>query len=182
MRITAREMATILAALDAWNDELSEGMKWIAECHSFGVHSPLTREEVRELRQRLRQQRVVVTHDHMSESWSVSVPTFVGHQTRAAQGAVVQSDFSDPYLPIIAYEEGGLRIILGAADIDDDSKPDLKIERRPHGWAFFLHPNAGDPIAMIYLLDDGRSYLMPESFSNPRIEIVDDIPTDLDGP
>jgi len=33
---------------------------------------------------------------------------------------------------------------------------------RPHGWAIFLHPaGSGDSSAVVYFLDDGRSYVMP---------------------
>lgn len=180
MRLTEREVLTILAALDAWKDELMEGMEWIVECHNFHDQLPLTCDEVDDLRDNLKRRQQVVTHDHVSTSWAIEVPTFVGHQQSQNDGP--QQEFVPPYVAILAYEEDGLRIILGSDDLDENSKPDLKIERRPHGWAFFLHPNAGDPIAFIYLLDDGRSYLMRETLTEPSIEIVDEIPHDLDNP
>jgi hypothetical protein len=182
MRLSERETATILAALDAWKDELGEGTEWVVECHNFGAHSPLNRDEIDDLRTRLNKKGQLVTHDHVSDSWSAELPTFVGHQKSSDDDSTDEPEFVPPYVPVLAYEEDGLRIILGANDNDDDSRPDLKIERRPHGWAFFLHPNAGDPIAFIYLLDDGRSFLMHELLTEPAMEIVTDIPHDLDHP
>jgi hypothetical protein len=180
MRFTERETATILAALEAWKDELQEGAEWIAECYDFRSFSPLTRDEIDDLRTRLKKKDQFVTHDHVSDSWSTEAPTFIGHQRPSDDVSTNEPEFVPPYVPIHAYEEDGVRIILGANDDEDGSKPDLKIERRPHGWAFFLHPNAGDPIAFIYLLDDGRSYLMHELLTELAMEIVTEIPHDLD--
>jgi len=55
-----------------------------------------------------------------------------------------------------------------------------QVERRPHGWAIFLHPDAGDPVACVYYLDDGRTLLLPETHISNEIEIVDDVPPELD--
>ena len=150
------------------------------ECHNFSGHSPLTRDEVDDLRYKLKESREVVTGNHASESWHVEVPTFVGHQEELRKSTEESTDFAEPYVPILFYEEDGVRIIFGTGDKEDDSKPDLRIERRPHGWAFFFHPNAGDPVAVLYLLDDGRAYLLRELYIDPPIELVDEIPADID--
>ena len=63
--------------------------------------------------------------------------------------------------------------MLGTDDFEDREKPDIQIERRPKGWAIFLHPSAGDPSGIVYFLDDGRSYLLPEIGSG-SIEVLDD--------
>lgn len=183
MRLTDRQMATIYAALIAWDDELSEGEKWITSIYDFPDHSPLSKQEVRDLRERLKRGEEVVTCDHSPATWKLFVPTYVAAQFEHHENPSTPGpDFAPPHVPVLIHEADGIRLLLGTHDWEDNSKPDVQIERRPHGWAFFLHPNAGDPIAMIYLLDDGRSYLLPESFADPSIEIVDDIPADLDVP
>ena len=97
------------------------------------------------------------------------VPTFYGHVPEELRPGV--GDLEEPTVPIFAYREDGLRIILGSSDGADDSKPDIKIERRPQGWAIFIHPNAGDPCCFVYVLDDGRSFL---KYDRPLLEILDD--------
>jgi hypothetical protein len=112
--------------------------------------------------------------------WSpqcLHVPTFYGHRENRAPD---QAEFDEPFTSVLIGEADGIRLILGTDDPEDDEKPDIHIERRPHGWAFFIHPNAGDPVAMIYLLDDGRTYVMPELYSDPRIEFTYEIPADID--
>ena len=38
----------------------------------------------------------------------------------------------------------------------------VQVERRPNGWAIFLHPiGGGDPSGYVYFLDDGRSFVLP---------------------
>jgi len=64
---------------------------------------------------------------------------------------------------VLIYEDAGLRVLLGTLSKNDDDKPDIKIERRPKGWAIFLHPSgATDPSGYIYLLDDRRSFLVKD--------------------
>jgi hypothetical protein len=179
MRFTSREIATILAALDAWKDELVEGNKWLMECHDFRGNTPLTRDEVDDLRDRLKRKRRVVIHPPDRESWLVHVPTFVGHQHDDKELADASEAFTTPLIPMLLYKEEGLRIMLGTECIDDDSKPDVRVERRPHGWAFFFHPNSGDRAANVYLLDDGRSFVLCEP-CDPPTELVEDIPVDID--
>lgn len=96
-------------------------------------------------------------------------------------------EFGDPYVPVHVYREDGVRIVLGSDDRENIDAPDINIERRPHGWAIFLHPLGGsDASGYAYFLDDGRSFLVKELGLGPTpvIEIVDshsDIPG-LDAP
>lgn len=90
------------------------------------------------------------------------VPTYVASVPEKADGSDDNPDFGGPYVPIIIREADGVRIVLGTHDYDDSYKPDVQIERRPNGWAIFLHPSAGDPCGYVYFLDDGRSFLVPE--------------------
>ena len=74
------------------------------------------------------------------------------------------------------YGEKHLNAIVGqwgTHDYDDYDKPDLLIERRPVGWAIFLHPlGGGDPVGVIYFLDDGRSFFREEPFTEPPLVVL----------
>jgi hypothetical protein len=177
MRLTDREMATIYAALIAWEDELSEGEKWITSIYDFRDHSPLSLHEVRDLRKRFRGREETVECADMPATWKLFIPTYVGSQYKLQKAeSTPWPDFAPPNVPVLIHEADGIRLLLGTHDWEDNSKPDIQIERRPRGWAIFLHPNAGDPIGHLYMLVDGRSYLLPEALSEPSIEIVDEIP------
>ena len=114
----------------------------------------------------------------MEESRFV-VPTYYGRQNELLEKPMhARVDFSDPFVRVLVREADGIRIVLGSHDYDDQDAPDVQIERRPNGWAIFLHPEGGsDPSGYIYFLDDGRSYLIPESgrCSTPAIEVRDEL-------
>lgn len=114
--------------------------------------------------------------------WKLVVPTYLGSQNARNADHPPSLDFGHPYAPVLICEAAGIRLILGAHDSDDRSKPDVQIERWPHGWAVFLHPDAGDPVGCVYILDNGRTFLLPERLTADPIEIVDDIPSELDNP
>ena len=111
----------------------------------------------------------------------LSVPTYYG---TASKGNIVGNDeFDEPDVSVLVHEADGVRIVLGTHDFEKGDKPDIQIDRRPKGWAIFLHPSAGDPCGCVYLLDDGRSFLLRERpwSSEGSIQILeDDAPTDLD--
>lgn len=91
-------------------------------------------------------------------------------------------EFGPPRLPVLIHQVDGLRILLGTHDLDDFSKPDIQIERQPNGWVIFLHPVGGsDASGYVYILDDGRSFLLPENGVGPTPPTValqpkDDVP------
>src|SRR2546430_5598130 len=89
------------------------------------------------------------------------IPTYNGNLFPQQVEADEIEEYGDPHVPVTAYREAGLRIVLGTHDPEEDSeKPDLLIERQPHAWAIFIHPDGTDPSAYIYILDDGRTFLV----------------------
>jgi len=110
------------------------------------------------------------------------VPTYYGH-TPAYENAE-RAEWGEPYVPITVHACGdGVRLVLGG-EKHDDPCPDIAVERRPGGWAIFLHPEAGnDAAGYVYLLDDGRTYFQPERFTPGEVtvlSITDKAPPELD--
>src|SRR5262249_21385044 len=100
------------------------------------------------------------------------VPTYYGERNSKQAGMEDEPDFGDPLVPVLVREADGVRIVLGSHDYDSET-PDIQIERRPNGWAIFLHPLGGsDPSGFVYFLDDGRSFLVPEYPVGPTESIV----------
>ncbi len=88
------------------------------------------------------------------------VPTYLAERYNPEDLSGDPPDFGEPNVPVLIREAEGVRIVLGTHDYDDYEKPDVQIERRPNGWAIFLHPLGGsDPSGFVYFLDDGRSFL-----------------------
>lgn len=54
IKITQRELATILPALEYWKEELAEGKDWIPESNYFRRYSPLTESEIDALSERFK--------------------------------------------------------------------------------------------------------------------------------
>jgi hypothetical protein len=170
-------MATIHVALRFWRAHVKKLGNPTVNSDILSRYLPLSPREIDALTDRLSKVREAPL---LEGGWSpgcVQVPTFFGHQENRALN---QAEFDEPLVSVLIGEADGLRLILGTDDPEDDEKPDIHIERRPRGWAFFVHPNAADPVAMIYLLDDGRTFVMPELYADPRIEQVYDIPAELD--
>jgi hypothetical protein len=93
----------------------------------------------------------------------IFAPTYYGNIAAEKMALRAKREFDDPYVPIVVRRADGLRIVLGSHDYFDGNAPDIQIERRPCGWAVFLHPvGGGDPSGLIFFLDDGRSFLIPE--------------------
>jgi hypothetical protein len=112
----------------------------------------------------------------------LSVPTYYGSVAEKLAKELGLPEFGEPVVPVLVHEAEGVRIILGTHDYDDLRKPDIQIERRPNGWAIFLHPEpGGDASGFVYFLDDGRSFVLPEHGPNP-IEMLDrgDEPPEID--
>ena len=107
-----------------------------------------------------------------------TVPTYFGHAASRGYTLPNKKEFDEPNVAVLVQEADGLRIVLGTHDYDNFEKPDIQIERRPGGWAIFLHPlGGGDPSGFVYFLDDGRSYLVPENAfaTTPVIQVCDDV-------
>jgi hypothetical protein len=113
------------------------------------------------------------------DHWALEVPTYYGARNAALDE--VAEDFAPPSVPVLVSEAHGLRIVLGTHDVEDVHMPDIQIERRPNGWAIFIHPDACDPCALIYMMDDGRSYCVVENYVSEPLQIVKDRPREIDG-
>jgi hypothetical protein len=117
----------------------------------------------------------------------LTVPTYNASIFVEQVDADVLPEFGPPHVPVVIREANGIRIVLGSHDYDDQDAPDIQIERRPRGWAIFLHPVGGsDASGYVYFVDDGRSFLLPENGlgPTPSIEVVereDSVP-DMDPP
>lgn len=91
----------------------------------------------------------------------LSVPTYYGHA--ATRTTRELPEFGEPLVPVLVRRAEGVRIVLGSHDYEDMNSPDIQVERRPKGWAIFLHPfPGGDPSGYVYFVDDGRSFVIPE--------------------
>jgi hypothetical protein len=101
----------------------------------------------------------------------LNVPTYYGSIPESELPSPAPQEFDTPYVPVLACRSEGVRIVLGSHEFLDTDFPDVQIERRPKGWAIFLHPlGGGDPSGYVYFLDDGRSYVFPETGVTPPIE------------
>lgn len=76
-----------------------------------------------------------------------------------------------PSVPVhVEPSSNGLNLVLGAHDKrrrEYFEKPNLYIERRPKGWAIVITHGGGDPVGLLYILDDGRCVLLKESTETP---------------
>jgi hypothetical protein len=121
------------------------------------------------------------------EELKLAVPTYVRNLQERKAHTDENPDFGSPHVPVLIHEADGVRIVLGTHDYDDYDTPDIQIERRPNGWAIFLHPLGGvDPSGYVYFLDDGRSFVVPgrEHGAAQTIQVIaaqDDVP-ELDRP
>lgn len=104
----------------------------------------------------------------MTREFALTIPTYVGGISEAV-------DFEDTNTKVLVQEGDGIRLVLGAHDINDYSVPDIQVERRRNGWCIFIHPEGGgDPSGYVYILDDGRSFVQQEyPGSSAPIEMLD---------
>jgi hypothetical protein len=114
----------------------------------------------------------------MTQRLLLTVPTYIGHQVGLPLPSM---EYAEPKAALVAYEDRGVRVVLGSHD-PEDPMPDVQIERRPNGWAIFLHPLGGsDPCAHVYFHDDGRSWLLKEQVGpTPELIEVEDLPREID--
>jgi hypothetical protein len=59
MELSQRELATILAALEFWKEELDEGEAWMSQSLFFSACLPLSAEEIDQLAERLESKEAV---------------------------------------------------------------------------------------------------------------------------
>jgi hypothetical protein len=81
-------------------------------------------------------------------------------------------------VPVSVAATNAIRILLGTLDSEDGQKPDLFIERRRNGWMIAIHPSDADPCGIVYLLDNGENFLVPEGIrvvhdGTPIAEAID---------
>src|SRR5690349_19453884 len=88
----------------------------------------------------------------MSE-FKLHVPTYNKGEFRQNTAPQDLPEFGEPYVPVVIRPTDGIRIVLGSHDFWDANVPDVQIERRPRGWAIFLHPVGGsDPSGHVFFL------------------------------
>ena len=93
------------------------------------------------------------------------IPTYNGNFFPDEVAAHQIEEYGEPEVPVTIYQQSGLRVVLGTHEPDSDTeKPDLLIERQPNAWGVFIHPDGSDPSALLYILDDGRTYVVPEGY------------------
>jgi len=108
------------------------------------------------------------------EELTLMVPTYYGAANCETERFPAKEEFDQPNVPILICEAEGVRVVLGSHAFQDLTKPDVQIERRPNGWAIFLHPvPGGDASGLVYFLDDGRSFLVPDGLGSQGIVILD---------
>jgi hypothetical protein len=104
-------------------------------------------------------------------------PTYNHGEFRTGELPDDVAEFGDPQVPVVVRDADGIRIVLGSHDYWAKDVPDVQIERRPGGWAIFLHPVGGsDASGYAYFLDNGLSYLVPETGygATPQIMMLRD--------
>ena len=107
------------------------------------------------------------------EGLKLVVPTYYGN-TGGKPEFAAKDEFDEPSVPVLIREADGVRLVLGTHDFEDLEKPEIQIERRPNGWLIFLNPiPGGDTTGLVYFLDDGRSFLVPDGIFSERIQVLD---------
>jgi hypothetical protein len=137
---------------------------------------PLSVKEIDRLCDRLGKSRITPKVCEVTETWRMKVPTYLACQDPTGP------DIGEPHVPVLIGDAEGIRLLLGTNDWNDYEKPDICIERRPHGWMIFVHHNAGDAVGFLIMLDDGRTLYVHEYGADPRMEELYEIPQDLDHP
>jgi hypothetical protein len=68
--------------------------------------------------------------------------------------------YGPPNVPVLVSGTETIRVLLGTLDPEEADKPDLFLERRRKGWMIAIHPTNADPSGIVYLFDDGRTFLV----------------------
>ena len=187
MHLTKREIATVIEALGFWEEWLFDLGNDVRDFHSsFQTESPLASVEIEELISRLQaaSSLTACSFGEANPTWMFpfKIPTYLGHQDAISDFSPDRTEFTEANVPVLISPAEGIRVVLGTHDYHDHTKPDIQIERRPHGWAIFLHPDAGDPVGTICILDDRRTFFVPEIYVHDPLQVVEDYPPELDFP
>jgi hypothetical protein len=104
----------------------------------------------------------------------VLVPTYNGTTYPADVESGAKPEYTAPENPITIAYDNGLRLVLGAVEAGDMTKPDIQVERQPGRWVIFIHPEGGgDPVGYLYIMDDGRSFFQKErEFGTPALVVL----------
>lgn len=71
---------------------------------------------------------------------------------------------SEPRIPVCIHTDDGICINLGTDDPANRNGPNVQIERRKNGYVVFIRTVAGwDQTCYVYMLDDGRCFVLPEN-------------------
>lgn len=174
MRLTRREIATIQVALRSWRAQMKDKRNPTSLSDLFIDELPLSVKEIDRLCDRLAESQVAPKVCKVTETWRMNVPTYLAAQDTSGP------DVGEPHVPILIGDAEGIRLLLGTNDWNDYEKPDIQIERHPHGWMIFVHHNAGGAVGFLIMLDDGRTFYVHEYGADPRLEVLYEIPRDLD--
>jgi hypothetical protein len=104
------------------------------------------------------------------------MPTYNHGKFRTTEPSEDLPEFGEPRVPVVVRNADGVRIVLGSHDYWAKDAPHVQIERRPGGWAIFLHPlGASDPSGYVYFLDNGLSYIVPQDpcGTTPQIMVLE---------
>ncbi len=97
----------------------------------------------------------------------LTLRTYNGRRFPNAVTADRMPEYEDTNTPIVLTVDSGLRVLLGTHDTQDLGKPDVHIERQPNGWSILMTPNGADPIACVYIHDDGRMFATSDDMTQP---------------
>lgn len=87
---------------------------------------------------------------------------------------------TEPRVRVTVSYEQGVRLRLGGTD----DSPDVLIERRRNGWlvAITADGHIGDTAGLVYILDDGQSFVVPDGLPSRQIRWSEDVPKEIDKP
>lgn len=159
MRVSERELAIVLAALDGWTCELEcwptellDEDRCIKDNSYLSKFSPVSVHEVRELLERLSGQ---------DDRNRFSVDTFDDEAEMAGP----------PTHPIeIRQLTSAIRVILGVG-VD---APDLYVERTSRSWRIFIHPDRGDPACCVSITPRSPIVSVEDTISGRSIRFSGD--------
>lgn len=96
-----------------------------------------------------------------------TIPVYNGAYYSQEVIAGTKPEWSLPSHPVLVRETDGLRIVLGSHDGEAAGTASVCLERHPHAWVIFLHPNSdADAVGYVYFFDDGKAAFYEERHYN----------------